>query len=194
MIKITELFDIFNDFSGRNQKTKIDPRQVQELEGKIDKYEKIIKECEAEIKRLEDISEEKEKAIIELEERNMRMQADYKNFERILNNQKNECIKFANKDILKDIITIKEDLERAIKQNGSDNGLQMIYQNLLHVLKKEGIEEIKTVGEKFDFNEHEVLMAEESEEEDGIILEEFEKGYKYKDKILKPAKVKISKN
>jgi len=194
VIKITELFDMFNDFYGTNKKNKIDPNPVQELEGKIEKYEKIIKECETEIQRLEDITEEKEKAIIQLEERNLRMQADYKNFERILNNQKNECIVYANKDILKDIITIKEDLERAIKQNGLDNGLKLIYQNLLRVLKKEGIEEIKTVGEKFDFNEHEVLMAEESEEEDGIILEEFEKGYKFKDKILKPAKVKISKN
>ena len=65
---------------------------------------------------------------------------------------------------------------------------------ILQLLKNEGIQEIKCVGEKFDYNKHEVLMAEESDEEEDTILEEFEKGYIYKDKILKPARVKISKN
>ena len=130
----------------------------------------------------------------ELEQRNIRIQADYRNFERIMKKDKEDFIKYATKDILKELITVKEDLERAIKQDGSNNGIQMIYQKLLQLLKNEGLQEIECVGEKFDYNKHEVLMAEESDEEEDIILEEFEKGYMFKDKILKPARVKISKN
>ncbi|NHI92463.1 MAG: nucleotide exchange factor GrpE [Candidatus Lokiarchaeota archaeon] len=194
MIKITQLFDLFNDFYERDE-NKSTKKYVKELEQKIKEQNENITNLKSQIQELGKILELKEKTIGELEQRNVRMQADYRNFERIIKKDKEDFIKYASKDILRDLITIKEDLERAVKQDGSNNGINMIYQKMLQLLKNEGIKEIPTVGEKFDYNKHEVLMAEESEEEEeDTILEEFEKGYIYKDKVLKPARVKIAKN
>ena len=191
-MKISQLFDIFNDLYQRDESKSI-KKYVKELEEKLKEQNENISNLESQIQQLEDTLEKKEKTIEELELRNMRMQADFRNFERIMKKDKDDFIKYAMKDVLKELITIKEDLERAIKQDGTNNGIQMIYQKVLQLLKNESIQEIKCVGEKFDYNKHEVLMAEESDEEEDTILEEFEKGYIYKDKVLKPARVKISK-
>ncbi|MHA1785634.1 MAG: nucleotide exchange factor GrpE [Candidatus Helarchaeota archaeon] len=189
---MTELFNIFNDFYEGSEK-RIDKKYVMDLEQKNKEQAEEINFLKGEIKEYEKILTEKDKIINELKEKNIRMQADYQNFERILKKQKDEFVKYAVKDILKDLIVIKEDLERALIQNEDDDGIKMILDKLNKLLKKEGVEEINSVGTKFDFNKHEVLLAENSDEDEGTILEEYEKGYMFKDKVLKPAKVKICK-
>jgi molecular chaperone GrpE len=71
--------------------------------------------------------------------------------------------------------------------------MQMIYRQLVDFLKKEGVERMETVGKEFDPNLHEAVGWVESEDKDGIIMEEVQAGYTYKGKLLRPAKVKVAR-
>ena len=71
-------------------------------------------------------------------------------------------------------------------------GIQMIYSQIYSILSSNGLKKIDAVGKKFDPYKHEVLMKEESEKEDDIVLEEFQKGYMLNDKVIRHSKVKVS--
>jgi len=91
-------------------------------------------------------------------------------------------------------------LERAL-QVDSDNeevkalrkGVEMVYEGILNVLKTEGVEEVETENVQFDPNiHHAVMQGEESDKESGVILDTFQKGYKLKDRVIRPAMVKVN--
>lgn len=123
------------------------------------------------------------------------LQADFDNYRKKFEKEKEDIIRLANENLIKELIVILEDFERAlneIKDEKIKEGLKLVYSNFLKLLEKHGLKHIEALGKKFDYNLHEVISKEHSEKEDGIITEEFQKGFMLKSKVIRPSKVKIT--
>ncbi|MHA1384567.1 MAG: nucleotide exchange factor GrpE [Candidatus Helarchaeota archaeon] len=164
--------------------------------------DKIIEISESEYLDLKKQIEDYKKSAEENFERLQRAQADFENYKKILEKQKQDFVKYAEKNILLNILSIIDDFEitlNAIKNENNDKkiieGFEIIHKKLIEFLEKEGVKSIKTVGEKFDPFLHEALLSEKTDEfPENTILQEIKKGYYLKDKVLRPALVKIAKN
>ncbi|MEM5793366.1 MAG: nucleotide exchange factor GrpE [Candidatus Aenigmatarchaeota archaeon] len=149
-------------------------------------------------KKLEELEklleEERKKSEMYLEQYKY-LKADFENFRKISEREKEEIVKSANKKIIEDLLEILDDLDSAIgKINGKElEGLVLIRSKLLKILGNYGLKEIECVGKKFDPYYHEVMLTEKSEKEDGIILQELQKGYMLGNKVIRHSKVKISR-
>lgn len=164
----------------------------------LKKLKKDIKENEESIKDLEKQIEEKDQKIDDYYSQMQRLQADFENYKKRTEKNMSEHIKYANEGLILKIVDIYEDLERALQSaEEGDNlksGVELIYKNLKELLKKEGLSEIPTEGEKFDPYKHEAVMTEKHEDyESGVVTEALAKGYTLNDKIIKCAMVKVCK-
>ena len=127
-------------------------------------------------------------------------QADLINYRKRKDEETANTLKYANGDIIKDLLNVSDNLERALKNKDvSDelkkylSGFEMIYENLKTILSNYGVSEINRVGEVFDPNLEQALMTECVEDkDDDIVLEVLLKGYKLKDRVIRPASVKIN--
>ena len=127
-------------------------------------------------------------------------QAELINYRRRKDEETEGLLKYANTGIITEILPIIDTFEKVInKDDISDElknylvGFKMIYKNLCDILKKYGVEEINRVGEVFDPNLEQALLVEnDSTKEDDIVLEVLLKGYKLKDRVIRPASVKIN--
>ena len=115
---------------------------------------------------------------------------------------KEDAIRYANADLLSDVLPIIDDFERAIQSAGESKdfeafhaGVSLIERQLVSVLERNwGLKRFSAAGELFDPERHEALAAEETaEHEDAVVLEEYQKGYILHDRVLRPAKVKVAK-
>ena len=125
------------------------------------------------------------------------LQADFDNYRKKFDKEKEDIIRLANENLIKELLTVLDDLERSIKliqDETNKNGLVLVYKNFLKILEKHGLKQIESLGKKFDPNLHEVLMKEKSEKEEGVILEEIQKGFMLKSKVIRPSQVKITSN
>lgn len=120
-----------------------------------------------------------------------RAKADYINLEKRIEQEKAEWIKFANSRLICELLLILDCFESALKHK-EDEGVRHLYNKLKTILKNEGLEEIKSLNEKFNPELHEVVENEKGEKE-GVIIEEIQKGYKLHNKVIRPSKVKIGK-
>ena len=156
-------------------------------------------ECEDdELAKLKKDLEEKDEEIIELKSHIQRLQADFDNFRKQNDKQKQDLIKFANEGLIVKFLDVYEDMERALENSTNEEelreGLELIYSKMKNTLEKEGVEEIPAVGEKFDPFKHEALLTVDSpDHENNEIVDELMKGYTLKDKVIKYTKVKICK-
>lgn len=125
-----------------------------------------------------------------------RLQAEFDNYRKHVEKEKVEFVKFASHKLIEKILPILDNLEIALKTSEREDdffkGIAMIYNELKSILKKEGLEEIKSLNNKFNPMIHEVVLKQESQEEEGIVLEELQKGYMLNGRVLRFAKVKIS--
>jgi molecular chaperone GrpE len=127
------------------------------------------------------------------------LKADLDNYKKRAAREREEYVKFANESFILEILDTYENLERALamakKTDGAmAKGLGMIYSDLKAVLEKHGLKPIKSVGEKFDPYLHEaMLQAVDNDHEEGTILEEYQRGYTLNMKVIRYAKVKVSK-
>lgn len=158
---------------------------------KAKKAEKKIKKDNSEVKKLkEELSLEKEKSL--------RIQAEMMNFKRRQEEMVAGIRKYANEDILLKLVSIIDNFERALSMSNEDmeeflKGFNMIYTNLVNVVKDAGVSEIEALNQPFDPNVHQAVLTEEREGiEAGIVIEVLQKGYMYKDKVLRPTMVKVS--
>ena len=129
-----------------------------------------------------------------------RLQAEFENFTKRTEKEKQEHTKFLNAGLLKDFLPLADTIAEARKQsekNGSKeaiHALEEIGKQLSRTLERQGVKEIETTGKKFDYEMHECLMTGHEEgKEDDLVLEEFQKGYTLNNKVLRPAKVKVNK-
>ena len=130
-----------------------------------------------------------------------RAKADYSNLKKEFEKKEKEIVQFANATLILEIMPIYDNFKLAWKhipeehKKGDDwlKGIEAIKKQFADLLKKLGLEEIPTEGEKFDPEIHEAVAKEKAEgKEPGIILEEIKSGYKLYDKVLEPAKVKVA--
>lgn len=130
-----------------------------------------------------------------------RSRADFLNYKKEEMERFGEILKYANESLILQILPILDDFEKAekeisdeLKKNEYFKGMLQIKKQLQDLLKNQGIEEIKSLGEKFDPNFQEVVeTVEVKDKESGVIVEEIKKGYKLNGKVVRPAKVKINK-
>ncbi len=128
-----------------------------------------------------------------------RLQAEIENYCKRVEKQRTESAGMASEKLIVKLLLVVDDFERALAQlkdvpAETRKGIEMIFKNLHKILDEERVEPIKSVGEKLDPYKHEVLMQVESEQPDDIILEELQKGYTMNGKVIRYAKVKISKH
>ena len=137
----------------------------------------------------------KEKA--ELYERVLRARAEFDNARRRAERERTEFLQFAAMDLVKEILPILDDFERALKVETADRdyakGVELIYQRLYDTLKRMGLEPIEAKGCRFDPNLHQAVERVPSEQaEDMTVLEEFQRGYNFRGKLLRPSMVKVA--
>ena len=127
-------------------------------------------------------------------------QADLINYRKRKDEEVSNTLKYANSDIIKDLLEVLDNLERALaNKNVSDevkkylSGFELIHSNLKAILTNYGVTEINRVGEVFDPNQEQALLTgNEEDKEDEVVLEVLLKGYKLKDRVIRPASVKIN--
>ncbi len=148
---------------------------------------------------LEKQLKETENELLEKKEAFLRYQAETENFKRRLTKEKNDYAQFANEKLIKALLPIYDNLDRALSVSNAtveslNEGVQMIFKQFTSFLEKEKVKPIPAMGEKFDPSKHEVLNHIPSEEhEEGTIIEEYAKGYFLNDRVILPAKVVIAK-
>lgn len=156
--------------------------------------------AEIEVEEIEDVetlkqslAEEKEKVEKYLANW-QRSQADFVNYKKRMEQEKREMVEFANSMLILNLLTVMDDLERAFVSLPAQlmgfswiEGIKLIYNKLKTILEAQGLAEIKAKGEPFDPHLHEAVMRREGKE--GIVMEEIQKGYKLKDKVIRPSMV-----
>jgi molecular chaperone GrpE len=134
----------------------------------------------------------------DLTDRLLRRQAEFDNFRRRAERERADVLEYANTETVRSILPILDDFERALKVECTGNkeyvrGMELIHQRLSDTLKKLGVEPISAKGLKFDPHiHHAVEMSETDDVEDHTILEEYQRGYNFRGKLLRPAMVKVS--
>ena len=132
-----------------------------------------------------------------LNERYLRLMADFQNFKRRTEKEKSDIYAFANEKLIGELLNVIDNFERALAAgNAEDNfykGMEMILKQLLGVIEKVGASEIKALGEDFDPNFHNAIMMEDSSEyESGKVTGVLQKGYVLNNKVIRPAMVKVA--
>ncbi len=127
----------------------------------------------------------------------LRKQAEFENFRRRSERDRSEFMQFVGMDLIRELLPVLDDFERARKVESTDanyvKGVELIYQRLAEILRKMGVEPIQAAGKPFDPNLHQAVdRAETTEVEDQTVLEEYQKGYNFKGKLLRPAMVKVA--
>ncbi|HXM40299.1 MAG TPA: nucleotide exchange factor GrpE [Bryobacteraceae bacterium] len=133
----------------------------------------------------------------DLKDRLLRALADFDNFRRRAERDRSDYVQFAAMEILRGLIPILDDFRRALKVETADKeyakGIELIAQRLFETLKKAGLEPIEAAGKPFDPNLHQAVDRVQSEElPDQTVLEEYQSGYNFKGKLLRPAMVKVA--
>ena len=129
----------------------------------------------------------------------LREKAELENFKKRLTKEKDDFVQFANERLLQELIQIEDNLERALEVPNATleslkEGVEMIQKQFSTFLKNQKVEPIEAVGKAFDPTLHEVLNQQDSEKhEENTVIEEYSKGYTLNGRILRPAKVVISK-
>lgn len=165
-----------------------------------DKNEEIVEEITNDNSEVNDNIEISDKSdeIKNLNDKLARMQADFVNYKNRVEREKKELIQYSNEKLILQILPTVDNLERALlnydENDEFQKGIFLIYKSLLKVLKEENVEEINSDGMEFNPNEHNAVMLEENDSVlSNHVIETLQKGYKIKDKIIRPSMVKVSK-
>lgn len=179
---------------------RLDDSDAQETP-KSDKKAKSKKPSQADkIKALEAQIEQLTQSVKEYKDQLLRNQAELQNFKRRMTEEKIKDRQYANADLMKKILPVIDHLEAALTNEGQKEafqpflkGFEIIHKNLLDALKSEGLEVIEALEKPFDPNLHEAVMTEAHEEfPSQTVIQEFQKGYKYKERLLRATMVKVS--
>ena len=138
--------------------------------------------------------------ISELEDKLIRQNADMVNYRKRKEEEINKMLKFCNEDIIKELLPVLDNFERAINDDNVDlkteqylKGFKMIYCSIQNIMEKNEVKAIDGSNKPFDPVYHNAIMLEKNENyESGMVIEVLQKGYLYKDKVIRPAMVKVS--
>ena len=135
----------------------------------------------------------------ELKELLLRRQAEFDNFRKRTERERSEYLQYAGMELVKDLLPVLDDFDRALKTECSSpeyaKGVEMIYSRMYETMKKMGLEPVDSVGKPFDPHMHQAVeRVETADAEDGTVLAEFQRGYLFKGKMLRPSMVKVASN
>lgn len=125
------------------------------------------------------------------------LQADFENYKKLIEKEKKDFVEFTNENLIRDLLVIIDDFKIALQsvENEKDkDGLLLLYRKFFKMLEAYGLKEIDSLNKKFNSYLHEAVLKEKSDKEDGSILEEIQKGYMIRSKVIRPTKVKIAYN
>ena len=156
-----------------------------------------------ELQELKNAHEEKLKELAELEEKPLRLQAEFENFRRRTLKEKQETFKFGHQNLVKDLLSAVDNLERAL-EHGAQNanpevqgildGVALVHREILGAFAKHGVREIETEGKTFDPAVHEAMgQVPMPDVPPNSILEVLQKGYELHDRMLRPARVIVTR-
>jgi molecular chaperone GrpE len=145
--------------------------------------------------------EQKQKAIDALQEKLLYQQADFENFKKLKAREKQEALRFGNETLIKELLPVIDNLERAIEHAGKGEearaiteGVVLTLNGFLKVLEKFDVSRVEALGKKFDPNLHEAVFQEEKDDvEPGTVIGEFQKGYVMDGRLLRPSMVSVAK-
>lgn len=172
------------------------------------KNEEIKEEKKAEEPKEHKKEHKKEKKLEELQnevntlkDKNMRIAAEMVNTLRRKDEETNRLLKYSNESLITELLPVIDNFERALNVDvktvdveSYQKGMTMIYNSLKNILEKFEVKEIEAIDKEFDPSYHQAVMQEEKEgTKENIVIEVLQKGYTYKDKVIRPAMVKVSK-
>jgi molecular chaperone GrpE len=178
----------------KNQSSEQEPQQEAQpqpdAEATADKLQELQQE-------LESVRREKDETFARLQ----RVYADFSNFQKRVPKQVTDAVAYERERLLKSLLPLVDNFERTLKAEGSPQniealikGVEIIRDQMLGVLKTHGVEPIQAVGEKFDPERHEAMLRKnEPDKPDDVVLEEYQKGFKLEDRILRPSRVAVNK-
>lgn len=175
-------------------KVEKDSAKIEQDEKKVskkDKKEKINKEIE-----------ELNNALKNSEDKCLRLQAEYINFRNRHNKELEAMAKYEGEELIKELLVVVDNFERAIKLDDNDlsdevskflSGFKMIYSNIMTIFEKNEVKAIDCLGKEFDPHIADAVITESDKNKPaGVVLEVLQKGYMYKDKVIRPAMVKVN--
>ncbi len=177
--------------SDRKKNKKHDPEKVKKTKPK------------ASLKELESKLESAKNEAKENYDRFLRVSAEFENYKKRSTRQIDEFRKFANESLLKDMLCVVDNLERAVDSSQNDGvknhtiveGVTLTIDEISKIFKKFNVKPILSLNESFDPNFHQAVMQEETEDyHDNVVLKELQKGYQIHDRLLRPAMVIVSKS
>ena len=200
--------------SAKKRKESVE-KKLDTDEPKIDKefenlHEKIESEIEVESAEQhetkeepteEDLLEKERKKAMNMEERYLRVNAEFENYKKRMIRESSDRFKYFNLDLIKELLPSLDNIDRAISHAKSDNtdvesmivGLEMVNKMTHEVFEKFGVTKVKTVGEEFDPNIHQAVGVDDSDSApDNQVVEECLKGYTLHGRIIRPAMVRVS--
>ncbi len=153
------------------------------------------------VKKSKQKLEEKEEEIKDLYDKLLRAQAEFENYKKRIVKEKSDLLKYANEEIIKEILNVVDNLEMAIKHareadqsESITEGIEIVLKQLLKTLERFGVNGFVSVGERFDPNRHEaVVQVESAEHEPNTIMTESQKGYFLHERLIRPALVTVAK-
>lgn len=160
-------------------------------------------ECECEDCDCNDeLTEKLNQEISSLKEALLRNQAELQNYKRRKDEEAEKVLKYKNEDLIKELLSVVDNFERAIKMDDNDlsdevskflAGFKLIYTNTINILTKYDVKEINAEGVEFDPSYHHAVLTDHDENKPaGVVLEVLQKGYLYKDRVIRPAMVKVN--
>lgn len=196
-----------NETEKQKKKVEIEDSQEEKEETKnpdLD-WESAQRDPEDEVIEAEIVDEEEDQVVQEekTEEsadraRLIRLQADFENFKKRTEKDRQDTIKYANEKLILKLVDVVDNFHRALETEREEKdsfyeGMELIFAQLTDVLKEEGLEAIDPTGEAFDPNFHDAVLSEESEEVlSGHVIETMRKGYTLKGRLIRPAMVKVA--
>ena len=155
---------------------------------------------ETELERLKAELDKKTKEAQEFNDKYLRTYAELENFKKRAIKEKSDWIKYANEDLLKEFLTVQDNLSRA-KDHGNSStelsqwleGVSLTIKQFEDILARYGVKPMKALGTPFDPSVHQAMSQMESDKDEGIVIDEFQKGYYLHDRVLRPALVVVAK-
>ncbi|SFH57556.1 molecular chaperone GrpE [Tindallia magadiensis] len=196
----------------KNNEAEQNKKETQDLEGNSEEVaeEEVVEkekedtggsaseEQEEEEKKEENQKQEKDSD--ELNERLLRLQAEFSNYKRRVEKEKKDLYIYGCENLAKDLLPVIDNLERALEsvdetEEGLSKGVKMVYDQTLETLKKHGIQQIEADGSPFDMNKHHAVMTEPCEDDalKETVAQVLQQGYTIEERVLRPAMVKVYK-
>jgi len=186
-----------NKDKAANEEQKAESKSKNKRNAKTKKSKSTDKVNE---KKLQEKNDELEASLADLNDKYLRLFSEFDNYRKRTNKEKLDLLKTASEGVIIDLLPVLDDFERGIKAmedndalQTSVEGMQLIYNKLMGILKKKGLTPMKSIGETFDTDFHEALTNIPAPADDmkGKVVDEIEKGYLLNDKVIRFAKVVV---